>query len=123
MVVLLILIVSLALYIKFVVLKGELGEKRAAVLLQGIEFKSREKLDAQEPVLLYNAEGSGYNVLGLPTKDAKFPHVWIILNEAAPMSSVYKMPGDVPYYVRCSFVSDLSSKTQIVPQVLDALKK
>ena len=112
----------LTLYIWLVLSRGELGEKRGAAYLQGFEFKYR-KTDFREPFVLWNAEGSGYNVLVVPTDDTKYPHAWIILNEAAPMSQVYLMPGDVRYYVSCSFVNDLSAKTQIVPQVLDALRK
>lgn len=113
---------GLVLYIKLVVLRGELGEKRGAAYLQGIEFNSRTS-NLQLPAVIYNAEGSGYNVLGVPTNNKTRPHVWIILNEAAPMHGIYIMPGGVQYYVHCSYVSDLSSKTKIVPQVLDALKR
>ena len=62
-------------------------------------------------------------VVGLPTGDVQFPRAWIVLNEAAPLSSVYILPGDHPFSVSCSFVEDLRRKTEIVYPVWLMLKR
>jgi hypothetical protein len=96
---------------------SELAEKPVWAMLQSLEYRHRGDANASESVLLNNVSGSGYMIVGLPTGDAQFPRVWIILNEAAPFSSVYIMPGDHPFSLSCSFVEDLGRKTKVVRQV------
>ena len=110
-------------YVVYIFSFGELGEKRAWTVLQGIEFKARHETDIRDPVVLDNAASSGYTILGIPTDSANFPRVWIILNEITPSSSVYVIPQGQPFLLHCSFVEELQSTTKIKPQVLDFLKR
>jgi hypothetical protein len=114
---------ALAFYVYQLFWNSELAEKPVWAMLQSLEYRHRGDANANVPVLLDNVSGSGYMVVGLPTGDAQFPRAWIVLNEAAPLSSVYILPGDHPFSVSCSFVEDLRRKTEIVYPVWLMLKR
>ena len=109
-------------YIKLVLPRGELGEKRGWTVLQGTEVKYRSDPDSRTPILLFNPLESKFVVLGLPTEDAKFPRAWIILNDLMPSSSVYILPQDLKFHVSCSYVDELSSRVKIETPVLELLR-
>ena len=115
-------ILAVIAYVVLVVPTGELGEKRGWAVLQGVEVRYRSDPGIGSPVVLYNPMGSRYVVLGIPTHDNRFPMVWFIINEMTPTSSVYVLPQDQKYYVSCSYILELSSKIEMVPQVLEQLK-
>lgn len=108
-------------YCAVVLSKGELGEKRGYATLQGVEFAHRSDSDVQNSIVLFNPMESSYVLLGVPTHDARYPRAWIILNEPTPRGSVYVLPKDQQYYLSCSYLAELSSKTKIAPQVLQFL--
>lgn len=103
--------------------RGELAEAPEWALLQGIELTHRTDADTNSPTLLFNARGSGYVVLGLPSDNARFPKAWLILNDTAPLSGIYILLPHDGIRVSCSYVSELPSKVSIKPEVLAFLKK
>jgi hypothetical protein len=108
---------AMVVYATRVMPSGELGQKREWATLQGVEFAHRRDADAQMPVVLFNPVESPYVILGIPTRDEQSPRVWVILNEVAPDSSAYILPKDRAFYLPCSYLAALASKTKIVSEV------
>ena len=114
---------AVAAYVTLVLPKGELGQKKGFAALQGIELTHRHDADVRYPDVLFSPNGLPYVVLGVPTHDESSPRAWIILNETTPISSVYVLPQNQRYFLSCSYLTELSSKTQIVPEVLKFLRR
>ena len=102
---------------------GEFGKKDAFASLQSVEFAHRGDADKDSPIILKGLSDSGYDVLGLPTRDKTFPRAWLILNEKSHDSQVKILPEGVKFYVSCVYVSDLKSKIEMNHEVLIFLQK
>jgi hypothetical protein len=100
---------------------GELGEKDGYSALQRVEFENRVDVDKTTPIIKRNVSSFGYDVLGLPTFDKKFPRTWIILNKTAPSGKVMRLPLDLSFHVDCAYVAALPTKGNVDPPVLSFL--
>jgi hypothetical protein len=102
--------------------RGELGQAGAWTLLQSLDLQHRTDSDRFSPLLVRNAQGSNYSVLGLPTTDQKVPREWIILNEDPPDAPLKMLPSNVNFLINCSYVEQLTSITLIRPDALAMLR-
>jgi len=65
-----------------------------------------------ESIVLHDAGGSGFDILGLPTKNIKQPYIWMIINDD-PVLSLRIMPFSADYHVSCGFVRALMNKYNV----------
>ncbi|MGC0017376.1 hypothetical protein ACPPTR_18025 [Ralstonia pseudosolanacearum] len=102
--------------------QGELGEKDIYATLQEVELENRSSKMQGSPIFIENAKGSGYALLGMPSKNERYPYAWIVLNRISRDGSVFKMPPEVRGEVSCEFLENLTKKTKISGDVLRNLR-
>jgi hypothetical protein len=100
---------------------GELGEKEGYSILESMEFENRTGADRTTPIIKRNVSNSGYDVIGLPTFDTKFPRTWIILNKTAPNGKILMLPADLNFQIDCAYVAALPTKGEVNPVVFSFL--
>jgi hypothetical protein len=96
---------------------GELAEKPLYATLQGAEIGHRADTDRTSVLLIENAAGTGYTVLGVPTAESEYSRTWVILNATGPDEEVMFLPK-ARFALACQYVSKLKSQVQISPAVL-----
>ena len=96
----------------------ELAQKPEWATLQSVEFSHRDKVGIKMPLLMQNALGSGFDIVGFASGDKKFPYVWIMLNPATENPVVKIMPNSVSFNVDCNYVRNLQKKIIIDKRVL-----
>lgn len=130
-VVLILAIVALAVVCYHVIMpklmadKGFLEIAQAPVWsdLQGIEYQHRTAKNLQVPMILKGAVDSGkYDVLGVASKSARNPYVWVVLGTNAGVNGIYTMPNNVDYVLSCDYLHDLASKETIDSKVMASLQ-
>jgi hypothetical protein len=102
---------------------GELGEKPAWALLQGIEAQNRGRSDRDSPLLIEGVNGTDYTVLGLPTGDASYPRAWLIINKPTPGTPVKILPTNLSVNVTCSYIEELKARVQIEQAAWEFLRR
>lgn len=100
----------------------ELKDKAIFPDLQAIEYTHRhDKPDV--PILLKSVVGAEkYDALGVPSSNAKFPFVWIVLNANDGEGDVLQMPGDQDAKISCDYLDDLN-KSEMIDSVVEAYLK
>ncbi|MBT2115900.1 hypothetical protein KK141_09230 [Dyella sp. LX-66] len=76
----------------------ELGSREYYATLQMAEFENRGNR-APNPILKENFDGSGLNILGVPSGEAEAPKVWIILNKVSADEHPLMIPWYAPAFV------------------------
>jgi len=98
--------------------RGELGQGEKWRVLQFVELSHRKDSQATEPIVVSRSADLTYSSLGLPTKNERYPFVWILLDDEEESDEPVKMiPKNVPFQVDCSFVEDLRKKVQVAMPV------
>jgi len=100
---------------------GELGKKEGYSILQSVEIENRNDADRTTPIIKRNVSNSGYDVIGLPTFDTKFPRTWIVLNKTPPNGKILMLPADLNFQIDCAYVAALPTKGEINPVVFSFL--
>lgn len=109
-------------YFCVVVSRGELGQKEAWSVLQRVEVSYRRDIPANVPILLKNAVGSDYTVLGLPSLSRQYPRVWFILNDQSAANAVKQLPRDIQFAITCSYLTNIRQRVLITESVLGYLQ-
>ncbi len=81
--------------------QGELGDKEKYALLQTVEVKNRNEIVPTDLILKRNAEGTKFDILGIPTGDDKYPMTWVLLNGVDYKDGVISLPPAMPMKKRC----------------------
>lgn len=101
---------------------GELGEKKFYAVLQGIEDAHRKDVSTA-PLVVKDVEGTGLDVLGVPSGDSTYPRVWFILNQMPASGHVLRMPGTSKVSVPCRDIDDVLRRPGVLPKVAAELSK
>lgn len=115
---------------------GELANKPIWALMQS--FAAKEQYTPPhtltikiEPVFFQKAikyKNNTYDLLGIPTRNVKFPYYWIITNthvdddNSLPMRVFTMADGEI-FYLPCDYLDNLSSKEEIDSVVHEFLSK
>lgn len=120
------LLLLFGVYIYRIFHHGELANKPIWALMQSFaakeEYTPPHTLGVKiEPVFVKNAikyDNKFYDLLGIPTRNVKFPYYWIASNihidndVSLPMRIFIMADGDV-FYLPCDYLDNLSSKEEI----------
>ena len=92
--------------------------------LQEIEFQNRKDLISKLVFLKGAADSGKYDVLGIPTANKDFPHVWIVLNTHIGSSGkIYIIQQHDEFTLSCSYIAELDKTTQLDFTVRQFLQK
>ncbi|MEX8503836.1 MAG: hypothetical protein AB3X41_12445 [Leptothrix ochracea] len=116
-------IFAAATYAWYQMRSGELYQKGKYVLLQQLEFDHRQSPSSDSPIAMRNVNGSGVDVLGLPTGDKTFPHVWVITSAVGQDGKIFMIPKNAQGNVSCVFVGTVTSAVRVAPEVFGWLKQ
>lgn len=103
------------------VMVEELGHKEAWAVLQAAELQHRRDATANT-LVVENARGTQYTLLGIPTGDSRAPRVWLILNDDSN-DAVKILPRTMSFHLPCDYVSDLQRKVRIEAAVRSFLEQ
>lgn len=112
---------------------GELTNKPFYVALQGFEEKNRLTISTSNKDIVttfikngITHKGKAYDLLGIPTRDRKFPYFWVVTNiEDKDVSSpyhVFYIPAGKEFYLPCSYLDQLEKEEEIISMVKDFLR-
>lgn len=114
-----------AFYCFYVLPRGELDQGEKWRVLQYNESVHREIRGAYLPIIAPRSRELTYSSLGMPTKDKKYPFVWILLDDTDDdfYGPVKVLPSNIAYTVDCTFVEKLPKTINVTAAVLGFLRK
>lgn len=110
-------------YIASLLVSGELSDKDKWAMLQGLELKHRRDRDISKIILLQNNEGSGYDIVAIPTNDKNSPYTWLMLNDTDHQDQLFMLPDARELNISCEYIRILGRKINIDSVVLSFLNK
>jgi hypothetical protein len=98
----------------------ELSGKTKLAFIQRWAFNYN--ISTNGAIFIKKADGTNFDILGVPEVDGGPPRVWIILNsennsDLYPHQHVYLYPNNAAYALSCEYVNKLQGITEIKPHV------
>jgi hypothetical protein len=114
-----------AFYCFYVLPCGELGQGEKWRVRQYNESVHREIRGTYRPIIVPRSRELTYSSLRMPTKDEKYPLVWILLDDTNDdfYGPVKVLPINIAYTVECTFVEKLPKTINVTAAVLGFLRK
>jgi hypothetical protein len=96
---------------------GELAQKEEWFVLQSVEAPNGKNTRKASPLIVVDAGGSGYDLIGFSTEDSEFSYVWIITNPKTDDLRVKMMPRNVKFKMKCTVIEGIEDAILVDPAV------